>query len=597
MTTQCEQEELSHLNRSSPISPPHQSGIKTREGLQLVFSFCKRAVEAEKYGSEVALKGCLIGGLLLLVASVWVLSLVPPVSKDALTHHLAVPKLWLRHKGMYEIPFMPYSYFPMNLDLLYLIPLWLGSDIAPKFIHFAFALLTGLMVFRYLKEKISSEYALLGALFFLSLPIIVKLSITVYVDLGLIFFSTASLLLVLKWLNRGFKIRYLIYSAIMCGLAMGTKYNGLITFFLLTLFVVFLRVRYSRDRRDQLLEASKCGLLFFSISIAIFFPWMIRNFVLTDNPIYPLYDQWFNPASHAEHASIGIFAYRALVYHEKWWEILFLPVRVFFQGQDGSPQFFDGKLNPFLLLFPILAFVQTGDDPEQIRIEKKILLAFSVLYFSFAFFSSSLRIRYISPIIPPLVILSIFGVRKAIAFAGRLGSPIGRNMACLVIIGSICTAIGMNARYIVGQFRYVRPLDYLTGKVSRDAYIEKYRPEYPVIQFINKKLPGTAKILFIFMGNRGYYCDRRYVFDMVWNKSTMEQTLKKSHSPKVLMKELRKKGLTHILINIPIFNRWVTRSFEPGDKLALRYFFNKCARPIYCKNGYCLYELLSVNSL
>ena len=533
---------------------------------------------------------------LILVGSVVLLALVPPVSKDALTHHLAVPKLWLTHKRMYEIPFMPYSYYPMNLDFLYLIPLYLGRDIAPKFIHFAFALLTAIMIFRYLKEKVNSEYGLLGALFFLSLPIIVKLSITVYVDLGLVFFSTAALLLLLKWLNSGFKIRYLIYSAIMCGLAMGTKYNGLITFFLITLFVVFLRARYGREQNHQVLEASKCGLLFFSISIALFSPWMIRNFLWTGNPIYPLYDQWFNPANHVGHGSIGVFAYRALIYHEKWWEILFLPVRVFFQGQDGSPRFFDGKLNPFLLFFPILAFIRMRDDPEGIRVEKKILLAFSVLYFAFAFLSSSLRIRYISPIIPPLAILSIFGVRKAVVLAGRLGSTIGRNMAYLVIIGSICTAIGMNAWYIAGQFRYVRPFDYLTGKLSRDAYIERFRPEYPVIQFINKNLAPSAKILFIFMGNRGYYCDRRYVFDMEWNKSTLERILIKIHSGKTLKEELRKKGFTHILINIPIFSRWVNRSFEPGNKLALRYFFNRCVRRIYSKNGYCLYEIANTNS-
>ncbi len=57
--------------------------------------------------------------LFALIASIVVLSAVPPVSKDELVHHLAVPKLYLKHGGMYEIPFMPFSYYPMNLDLLY----------------------------------------------------------------------------------------------------------------------------------------------------------------------------------------------------------------------------------------------------------------------------------------------------------------------------------------------------------------------------------------------------------------------------------------------------------------------------------------------
>ena len=33
-----------------------------------------------------------------------ILNLTPPISRDALIHHLAVPKLWLKHGGFYEIP-------------------------------------------------------------------------------------------------------------------------------------------------------------------------------------------------------------------------------------------------------------------------------------------------------------------------------------------------------------------------------------------------------------------------------------------------------------------------------------------------------------
>jgi len=537
---------------------------------------------------KISLLSC---GLLAIASSV-ILCLVPPVSKDALIHHLAVPKLYLEHGGIYEIPFMPFSYFPMNLDLLYTLPLYFGNDIAPKLIHMGFGVFTSALIYSYLKQRIGTEYALLGALFFFSLPIIVKLSITVYVDLGLVFFSTGALLLVLKWVNSDFKIRYLIYSAVVCGLAMGTKYNGLITFFLLTLLVVFLHARYRRGRSYGVLEACKYGSFFSLISIVLFSPWMIRDYIWTGNPIYPLYNHWFNPDVHTGPSPIGIFAYRAMVYHEKWWETLLLPIRVFFQGKDGSPQFFDGKLNPFLLFFPILSFIRMQDDPEEIRIENKILLAFSVLYFSFAFFSSSLRIRYIAPIIPPLVILSVFGIKKVIVFARGIRSPVKRNIVYLIFIGVVCTAIGINAWYIVGQFRYVRPFDYLTKKVSREAYIERYRPEYPVIRFINRNLPSSAKILFVFMGNRGYYCDRSYVFDMEWNKSTVEQILKKEHSARALKEELQKNGFTHILVNIPIFYQWTTKSFEPGDKLALRKFFSKYAKHIYYKNGYCLYKLL-----
>ena len=131
-----------------------------------------------------------MAGLLgLLIASILVMAAVPPVSRDALTHHLAVPKLWLESGSMSEIPTVVFSYYPMNLDLLYLIPLYFGNDIIPKYIHFAFALLTAWLIFVFLKDRTAkTHYGLLGALLFLSLPVILKLSITVYGDLGLVFF-------------------------------------------------------------------------------------------------------------------------------------------------------------------------------------------------------------------------------------------------------------------------------------------------------------------------------------------------------------------------------------------------------------------------
>ena len=260
--------------------PPSRNGDK------------QKRVEKTKVSSYLP-KVILLGLIFVLIAAVLVLSCVPPVSKDELVHHLAVPKLYLKHGGMYEIPFMPFSYYPMNLDLLYLVPLYFGNDIIPKFIHFSFALLTAWLIFRYLDKRTDRTYALFGVLFILSTPLIIKLSITAYIDLGIIFFSTAALLFLMKWVERGFQIKSLVIAAVFCGLGLGTKYNGLITLFLLTLFVPLLYVRAEEVRKQRLLKPAWQGLIFVLVSLVVFSPWMIRNYQWTKNPIYPLYDHWF----------------------------------------------------------------------------------------------------------------------------------------------------------------------------------------------------------------------------------------------------------------------------------------------------------------
>lgn len=529
--------------------------------------------------------------LAILIISIIILSCVPPVSKDALVHHLAIPKLYLKHGGIYEIPTMPFSYFPMNLDLLYLIPLCSGNDIVPKFIHFSFALLTAWIIFNFLKPRSNTAYALLGVIFFLSIPIIVKLSITVYVDLGLIFFSTASVLLLLKWIEDGFRLRFLLFSSLFCGLAAGTKYNGLITLFLLTLFLPFLYSRYVPNSKPGFFKAAGNGAFFLIVALLVFSPWMIRNYLWTNNPLYPLYDHLFNPQAGLNDQTIGLFAYRSLVYHETWWQMALLPVRVFFQGQDGNPQYFDGKLNAFLLLFPLLAFYRIERDRQVLRNEKKVLLAYAALFFATAFFSSGMRIRYISPIIPPLVILSILGVRKMVDLVSALKARYSRNIGFAVVFLLLSFSLWLNAHYIFTQYRYVDPITYLTGTVSRDHYIERYRREYPVLRYINKNLHPNAKILFIHMGKRGYYCDRDYVLDMLNNRSTLYRLVKSANKPQKVRLDLKKMGVTHLLINCDIFGRWAGDSFTTEDQELLRSFFRNHARLLYFKSGYGVYRL------
>jgi hypothetical protein len=512
-----------------------------------------------------------LGGLVLvLIFSIIILASVPPASQDALNHHLAVPKLYLKQGGIYEIPSMVFSYYPMNLNLLYLIPLYFGNDIVPKFIHFSFALLTSWLIFHYLKRRINIIYALFGVIFFLSIPIIARLSITVYVDLGLIFFTTASLLLLLKWIEDGFPLKFLIISASICGLALGTKYNGLITLLLFTLFVPYLYSKCAQGVRPGFFKAAGFGGLFIIVALLFFSPWMIRNYLWTNNPIFPLYDSWFNPQLDTGRMSVGLFTFRSLMYHENWWQMALLPLRIFFQGQDGNPQYFDGELNPLLLILPFFAFYQIRKDPQIIRNEKKIMIAFAVLFFAIASLTSSLRMRYISPLIPPLVILSVFGVKNLWGIVANFSNPIGRRIS----------------RAIIFLVIFLRPFDYLGGGLRREEYIERRRPEYSAMRYINNNLPSDARILFIFLGNRGYYCDREYVFDMNHNRSTLRQLAKGSTDPETILLGLKGMGITHLLIRYDIFDKWVKTNFTSKDREVSKTFFKRYVKLLFFKWGY-----------
>lgn len=526
------------------------------------------------------------------VVAVIILAGVPPVSRDALTHHLFIPKLYLQHGGIYEIPHISFSYYPMNLDLLYLIPLYFGNDIFPKFIHFAFALITAAMIFQYLKRRINMTYALLGAFFFLTIPVIVRLSTTVYVDLGLICFLFASILCLFRWIETGFHPKYLLISALFCGLALGTKYNALIGLFLLGLFVVIVYARYNAKRKFSGLKSIGWSAVFVTAALIMFSPWMIRNVAWTGNPLYPLYKGVFNSDTTSEEETrpenllrnrsrMSHIQVRHQIYGESLLEIVLVPLRVFFQGKDDSPQYFDGKMNPFLLFLPVFAFFGIRSAHRQEKTEKLIMLFFSALFLLYACAQTSIRIRYFSPILPPLVVLSIFGLYNIQNTSLMRGFRFSLSFKKAVVLAITFLMLGLNINYMAARFKKDQPLTYITGKVSREEYIQAYRPEYASFQYANHNLDENAKILGLYVGNRGYYSDVFIDFSI----EILQDYAAKAGSAETVAEKIRQKGFTHLLINFSLFNYWVNK-YGLHERRMLKDFFDEHTVEEFAKDGY-----------
>jgi len=571
--------------------------------------------------------GAVIAALAALVAMLLVLAAVPPVDRDALTHHLAVPKLYLKYGGIHEIPHVPFSYYPMNLDLLYLIPLAFGNDIAPKYIHFAFALLTAGLIFSYLRRRLDSRlYGMLGGLLFLSLPVIIKLSVTVYVDLGLIFFSTASLLQLLRWSETNYRLKHLVQAGIFAGLCLGTKPNGMLPFFFLTLAIPFLyrpllgnasSAREDEQRRHpqrrKTLSSLGWSVAFAAIAMLVYSPWMIRNFTWTGNPVYPMAQHFFSPVvsvnndrgaegGEAEEPSVrdaadsrnssgfGHFAVRKIVFGESLLEILAIPLRIFIHGQDDNPRLFDGQLNPYLLVFPLLALLafKGRNRSPQFKTEMRVMGMFALLNLLFAFFLVDMRIRYVSPIIPPLVILSVIGIDDLARFCRFRFSGNLRTAAIAAFGVSVLVMLALNGAYLTRQFSIIEPLRYLNGEVSRDEYIQKYRPEYAAISFANRHLPLDARILVLFNGNRIYYIDR----ETISSTELFRSLVNTSRSPENVRDELVRQGISHLLVRAEMFNPWVDSQFGDREKRILQALFQQHFKSLYQGHGYALLQVI-----
>jgi hypothetical protein len=476
----------------------------------------------------------------------------------------------------------------MNVDLLYIIPLYLNKDFFANFIHMSFGLGTALLIYRYLKNKISRVAGLLGVLIFLSTPIVFRLSTQTYVDLGLTFFITASIFTFIRYRDSNFKeLKWLVLSSLAMGLALGTKYNALIAWFFLSLAIVFI---YSRDTGKQW-KAIEQGAVFFFISLLVFSPWLIKNIILTGNPLYPMFKEGVHSIISTD-THTGFFKMREFLYGENFWETLLIPVRIFFQGQDNSARYFDGVLNPLLLIAPPFALMN-----KSFYRDKLFFISFAIFFILTAFFleqkafSMEAIVRYILPVVPLLSILTVMGVVNIWNWSMNLSIPF-RNVLATVLIVFLIIMMSKNIFYIRNYYQNISPVNYISGKESRDEFLTRHNSSYPAIKYINTHTPENARIRLIFLAGRGYYLDRIYSEGTSYGIGDVSGLAANSYEESSFQTYLHSLGCTHLLVRTDSYLNYLQDNYSPETANQLFRQMNKATEMIYNANGYAVYRLI-----
>ena len=107
-----------------------------------------------------------------------------------------------------------------------------------------------------------------------------------------------------------------------------------------------------------------------------------------------------------------------------------------------------------------------------------------------------------------------------------------------------------------------------------------------LFQYINHELPEPSKILALFLGNRGYYCDRELIF----GNNLFKRIVRNAHSADNIAAEIQKKGFTHLFIRYDLFNFWAEKQFSNREKEALAALFEKDLIKLQFRAGYGLFK-------
>jgi len=535
---------------------------------------CPLAIESKSsFNAQLSFWDRCIGNILIACLFLgFFLVLTPAIGKDALSYHLAVPKLFLKHHGIYFIPGNIFAQYPLNSEMLFTVALVLRGDVLAKGINFVTALCILLGMWQFARHHLSEiAFVPFALLVFYTIPSVFVSSHMAYSDLTVSFYAFLAVYSFVNWFRRR-EDQWLILCGVLSGLAISTKYTALLLPFLGCLGILW-ACRHHRLSNQHVLRLL---LVYVTCAVVVGSPFYIKNWIMTGNPFYPfLYAIFDGKGWDPEQARLYDLFHRSLGMGRGFWDYLLLPWNVSVNARMHSPQF-DGILGPvFILILPFALGMR------KIAIGVKIAMVYCL--FTFLFWASSVQqIRYLIPVFPFLALM----IAHVLSYYHRRRAVFG------VLLVLIAGSLGFSGYHIVRDFLKIRPVGVITGLEDRDAFLNRMIPSYAMFQYVNMQLPEDSKIFLIYMQNLGYLCDRPYYSDSMFESYTIQKILGQSPTPEDVCAYLKEGGFTHILYDINYVSGEMS-TFSEQEKDLFFTFQEKCLVLTNAeKERYYLYRLL-----
>jgi hypothetical protein len=534
---------------------------------------------------RLTLKSKAEGGIFLLVTAIFVagvalLGALPITARDALIHHLAVPKWWLQAGTINQINWHDWSYYPMLLDLGLCGLLKWNLEYFTPYYHGAYLVLTaGLVAWYVARRTDQSTFAWIGFLITLTIPVCLKLASIPLVDFGLcLYCAIAAFGAILACENPDKAFGYLVLTGLSLGLALSTKPNGML---FVALFAPGALVLASRSKVSGSFYLG--GLIICAAFILSTFGfWLVKNSLWTSNPLYPFLQNIFGGQeqliAEVPTALPGPLKQRMLLYNEEWLDLALLPIRMIFTGQDDKPQFFDGVLSPLLILALVPIFRLRRPAGE------RFLSFMMISYFLFALVTGPARVRYLAPILAPTAILTTLGLlRLSDLFHSHI-----RTFFYWAVLGLHLTYSGS---YLFELISNSGAIPFIREHQNRDEYLRNHVADYAMIEYINQQIDPKATIYLLYTGNRFYYYNRNVISGGYESERYLLNWIRNSSDAHGLANQLKQSGISYILEHRARAEKSLPDLLSPTEKVVWSEFSEKNLTLIHEISGLALYEI------
>jgi len=375
----------------------------------------------------------------------------------------------------------------------------------------------------------------------------------------------------------------------------------LIAWFIINMLVMLSVVRDTHKQTTAL----RYGIYFFVITAFVASPWYVKNYLQTGNPFYPLFGGFFKSLNHhavleaaGRHAiektpHVSSFKMREILYGENLWETLLIPIRMFFQGKDNSYRYFQGALNPILIIFSPFIMLNRISNKD-----KFIFVLFTFIFMFMAYILTAKQVRYILPVLPFLAIMAVMGIKgildklekKILLSSLEYGGKI-KSIVRGFVIASVAALLIVNFLYLKNRMEIINPFPYLLGKESKEAFLKHHLLHYDAVEYINHNLPIDAKIFTMFLGRRGYYLNRSYKNEASFGMKTIRQMVVSSADENTFDNFVQSMNVTHILMRSDLFYKFLHDNFSKAQINRLSELINKRWTKLYDHNRYAVWDI------
>ncbi len=503
--------------------------------------------------------GIPMGGKYIALCGLIILPLValPPVSRDAMIHHLYQARIWLETGRIVRPDWSSFFSYPYLTESFYALAGGTFGFRISRAVSLLGFLASCSVVSGYFLRNGKKKAAILSLAVLLSIPELFRNASWSYSDSFLVFFS---LLAYIELIGKdGDPVRAVLWaSGASC-----CKYNG----FLVLISVCVLLPFHFRNMSGKVLFKCACAGIFTTAW------WAVPNILQWGNPVYPLFRGVFGPEQQISSRASEYFAtsdysttFKGIT------DYLLLPLRMSIHGEWDNPALFDGASGPLLLAGTVLAI------PILRKKRMKFMLPLVYVVLTFAAKGDAIRVRYL---LPGLAMLSIPVSETFVKlFEGTARSV--KYAIGIIITGCLI----WSADKVMDLYLSEMPWKY----TDDSAYLSEEAEYFDFFQECGRFITAEDTTLLVNMERPFYYPGyamfdkRRVPFDFI-------EMLWAGMGSGEIADTLTSRGISHLAIDMFLTSINVSPELSRGELRQWREFVSLRLEPLLTLNNYILFEI------